>query len=71
MTVEAKPEEKLENKVPPQEEEEDEEEDEPSVTPGEGKLLGFDMICFPSHRGFHGQAAQRKRRKRRSPRKRK
>lgn len=51
MTVEAKTEE-LENKVPPQEEEEDEEEEEPGVTPGEGKLLGFGIVCFSSHRGF-------------------
>lgn len=66
MTVEA---EELENKVPPQEEE-DEEDEEPGVTHGEGKL-GFDMTRFSSHRGFHEQAAQRKRRKRRSPRRRK
>ena len=70
MTVEAKTEEELKNKVPPQEEEEDEDEDDPGVTPGEGKLLGFDVACF-SYRGFREQAAQRKRRKRRSPRRRK
>jgi hypothetical protein len=51
MTVE---EEEIKNKeVPPQEEEEDEDEDEPSIAPGTGKFLSFDIDRFPSHR-FRG-----------------
>ena len=70
MTVGANHEEELEIKeLPPQEDEEDE--DEPSVTPGGGKFLSSDLSYFLSQCGFREQTAQRKRRKRRSPRRRK
>jgi len=71
MTVEANPGEELENKQVPPQEEEEEEEEEPGVTPGAGEFLGSDMAYFSYHCGFCKQTAQRKRRKRRSPRRRK
>ena len=72
MTVGANAEEELENEgVPLQEEDEEEDECEPGAAPGGGKFLGFDMACLPSHRGFRKQAAQRRKRKRKSPRRRK
>lgn len=59
MTVGAETEEELEKKeAPPQEDDEDEEGDEPSVTPGEGEFITFDLLLFSS--GFASSRGKEK-----------
>ena len=70
MTVEATLEEELKNEQLPPHEDEDDEEEESGVTPGTGEFLMSDMTYFSYHFGSCKQTAQRKRRKRKSPRRR-